>query len=586
MNDRVSQFGGRLPVSRDLRSHRVVLAAIVLAALSLIVLTWIGALNAMRAERREALAAIEANASNHALAFNDELHRQLLATEQTLRFFEQNWEKDPASFDLTAWAGRGMVLSDVSLHLYQADAQGIIRASTRPELVGINVSGRDYFRHEANLAADDGRMFVGASTQGLVTKRWQINMVRRLDHPDGQFAGIVGVSYDTAVLARFYKRADLGRGGMVALIDGRGKLDALAGPIYVQPGLDISQSAIFAAMSATPEGRWIGPSAPDGVVRIHAFRRVAGYDLIVAVGYDRHRALLASDAWQRGAVIFATGITCFVIALAFGFARQLRLYRRSEERLAYERSVLEAANAQLEAAKSRADAKGAQLEAILAGMSDGVSLLDADLRLLHWNARFSGCTGVPEEALRVGLPMADILAAQARAGEFGDVDVDREVERRLAILRRLTQDCIAERKRPDGSIIELRRSALRGGGYVTLYSDITARKQAEQAERRAREQAEAAAEEKSRLVAIVSHEIRTPLNTLLNSLGILAQSGIWPSDRRLVAMGRHAGEALLGLIDDILEMSKIEAGCLALRPSRFDPRPLMDGVIRHACGRY
>ena len=105
------------------------------------------------------------------------------------------------------------------------------------------------------------------------------------------------------------------------------------------------------------------------------------------------------------------------------------------------------------------------------------------------------------------------------------------------------------------------------------------RKQAEEAQRLAREQAEAAAEEKSRLVAIVSHEIRTPLNTLLNSLGMLAESGISPSDRRLVAMGRQAGEALLGLINDILEMSRIEAGRLALHPALFDPRLLMEGVL-------
>jgi signal transduction histidine kinase/CheY-like chemotaxis protein len=566
-------------MSRNLRSHRLVQGAILLAALSLIPLTWTGTFNAMYAERREALAAVEANASNHALAFEGELHRQLLAIEQTLRILEHDWEKDPAHFDIRAWSSRAVVLGDVSLHLYVADAEGIIRASTRPELVGANVSGRNYFSHEASLPVDDGQMFIGPSTPGLVTKRWQMNMVRRLDHPDGSFAGVIGLSYDTALLERFYKRADLGTGGMVALVGGRGMLRALVGPTSAEPGLDIARSPMFAAMSVVPEGRWTGPSAPDGVVRIHAFRRVPGRDMIVVVGYDRARALLPSDAWQRGAVIFGVGITLFVLVLAGGLVRELRVYRLSEERLARDRSVLEAAYAQLEAAKSRADAKTAQLEVTLAGMSDGVSMLDADLRLLQWNSRFSEFTGVPPEMLRVGLPMADILAAQARAGEFGEVDVETEVERRLTLLRAMSQVCTVERKRPDGSTLELRRSPLRGGGFVTLYSDITAHKQAEESQRRAREQAEAAAEEKSRLVAIVSHEIRTPLNTLLNSLGMLAESGISPSDRRLVAMGRQAGEALLGLINDILEMSKIEAGRLGLHPSLFDPRLLMVGVI-------
>src|SRR4051794_28463560 len=102
-------------MSRNLRNHRLVQAAIVLAGLSLIVLTWTGTLNAMYAERREALATVEANASNQALAFEEELHRQLLAIEQTLRILERDWERDPEHFNLPVSASRAVVLSDVSL---------------------------------------------------------------------------------------------------------------------------------------------------------------------------------------------------------------------------------------------------------------------------------------------------------------------------------------------------------------------------------------------------------------------------------------------------------------------------------------
>ena len=208
-------------MSRNLRSHRLVQAAILLAALTLIGLTWTGAFNAMYAERREALAAVEANASNQALAFEEEFQRQLLAIEQTLRIHRARLGGESRAFRPRRLGQPRRGARDVSLHLYVADAKGVIRASTRPELVGVDVSGRDYFRHEADLPTDSGTMFVGPSTRGLVTEPWQMNMVRRLDHPDGSFAGVVGVSYDTALLERFYKRADLGTGGMVALIDGR-----------------------------------------------------------------------------------------------------------------------------------------------------------------------------------------------------------------------------------------------------------------------------------------------------------------------------------------------------------------------------
>ncbi len=128
-------------------------------------------------------------------------------------------------------------------------------------------------------------------------------------------------------------------------------------------------------------------------------------------------------------------------------------------------------------------------------------------------------------------------------------------------------------------VIELRRTRLPDGGWVTLYSDITARKQAEDAQARAREQAEIAAQEKSRFVAIVSHEIRTPLNVALNSLGLLDQSDLTPAQRQLVESGLLAGESLLGLLNDILDLSRMQVGRLQLRPAPFMLRPLLEGVV-------
>ena len=104
------------------------------------------------------------------------------------------------------------MLSDVSLQLFIADSHGIVQASSRPAIIGTDVSNRDYFRHEASLAADDGKMFVGELTQGQVTRLWQINLVRRLDNPDGTFAGVIAASYDTNSFTRFYREVDLGHG--------------------------------------------------------------------------------------------------------------------------------------------------------------------------------------------------------------------------------------------------------------------------------------------------------------------------------------------------------------------------------------
>ncbi len=240
---------------------------------------------------------------------------------------------------------------------------------------------------------------------------------------------------------------------------------------------------------------------------------------------------------------------------------------------------MEEANAREVAARELAEANAAQLAAILVGISDGVSVVDADMRLRQWNAHFTHYTGVPAEILCVGLPMADILRAQAEAGEFGRVDVEAEVVRRMALLRTGNAMGVIERARPNGHILEMRRSPLPHGGFVTLYSDITERKQAERALEHAREIAEAAAADKSRFVAIVSHEIRTPLNTLLSAMMMLHASDLPAGERGILGVARQSGDALLGLLDDILEMSRADAGQLALRPAVFALRPLLESVL-------
>src|SRR5262249_15716013 len=67
------------------------------------------------------------------------------------------------------------------------------------------------------------------------------------------------------------------------------------------------------------------------------------------------------------------------------------------------------------------------LEATLTGMSDGIMMVDGNLRLLAWNQRFPEFTGVPADILRVGVPMEEILRAQALGGEFGPVDGEEDV---------------------------------------------------------------------------------------------------------------------------------------------------------------
>jgi signal transduction histidine kinase/CheY-like chemotaxis protein len=556
--------------------------AIVAAALVLIMVTWVFTLISIDTEEREARMRAEGNVDNLALTVEWQLRRQLQAIDQTLIIMANDWKGDPIRFDPDASRARSALLGDGSVQIFLLDTMGFVMSSTQPDMIRLDMSDRDFFA--VQRASRTKGLFAGPSLRLKSAGRWEINLSRRLERADGSFAGVIVVSYDPWALASLLEQVDIGTRGLIALVGGDGAIRVLVSPGEVRPGEDVSASAMFRAVQERPRGGWAGPSAPDGVDRVHAFRRLHDQDLTIVIAMARDEAMRTATVWADNARHFALGISLMVLLMAGLLVAEIRAARRRETALANDRRVLEQAYIAVEAAKASAEAKTSQIEATLSGMSDGVMMLDAGLRLVQWNHRFPDCTGVPAALLRVGIPMAEVIRGQAMAGEFGPVDVDAEVRRRIGQLTAARQSkepitVMYERTRPNGTSLELRRSVLPDGGIVTLYTDITARKLTEEAQRAARRLADEATEQKARFVAIVSHEIRTPLNAVVNSLALLLdQSGLSASQRRLADTARQAGDALMELVHDILELSKMEAGRLAVRPTLFELQPVLEGV--------
>ena len=224
------------------------------------------------------------------------------------------------------------------------------------------------------------------------------------------------------------------------------------------------------------------------------------------------------------------------------------------------------------------------LEAALENMSQGISVVDARLRLVAWNRRYAELFGFPESLLQVGTPISELAAwALERMPPRGDPA--RALQRRLAHMRAGTAH-LTERIFPDGSIVEIRGNPMPGGGFVATFTDVTAFREAERAlleanltlEQRvvertaaaeaARREAERANDAKGRFLAAIGHDLLQPLHAAHLFTDALERQ-VPAAARDSVRQVRGALDSTTGLLTDLLDLSRLEAGGLEPQARAF-----------------
>ncbi len=222
------------------------------------------------------------------------------------------------------------------------------------------------------------------------------------------------------------------------------------------------------------------------------------------------------------------------------------------------------------------------LQNTLDNIGEGLSVFDARGRLVARNSRFCELLGLSPE-IPIGTPLSEILMRQAVQGAFGDVDPGTEAARRLEQFYREVPTT-KERVTPTGRILQIRRSAMPDGAVLSVYSDVTEIRSGERRLLQARSQAEAANHSKSEFLANMSHELRTPLNAIIGFTEIISQELFGPiaNEKYLEYMKDvHSSSLhLLSIINDVLDMSKIEAGKLELAKQLVSLQEVLGDVIR------
>ena len=185
--------------------------------------------------------------------------------------------------------------------------------------------------------------------------------------------------------------------------------------------------------------------------------------------------------------------------------------------------------------------------------------------------------------LTAGAPLCDILTLQAVRGDFGDEDPAAEAARRLDRFYR-DVPIVKERLTPNGRVFQIRRQAMPDGAVISIYSDVTDLKASERKLIQARSLAEAANRAKSDFLANMSHELRTPLNAIIGFSEIISRELFGPivNEKYLEYIKdiHRSSLHLLAIINDVLDMSKIEAGKLELSKEVLDVQSVLGDVIR------
>lgn len=202
------------------------------------------------------------------------------------------------------------------------------------------------------------------------------------------------------------------------------------------------------------------------------------------------------------------------------------------------------------------------LHLAMENLSDGISVVDARLRLVAWNQRYLDLFEYPEGLIHIGRPIEEVLMFNARRGQLGEGDPQVLVARRLAWLKQGSPH-FYERASPDGRVIEIRGNPMPGGGFVTSFTDVTKRKMAERASR-----------SKTSFLAAASHDLLQPLNAARLFTSALAQQPeLGAEPQHLVGRLDGALRSTEQLLSALLDISRLDADALPVEHRDF---PLSD----------
>ena len=492
---------------------------------------------------------IDENLSN----FIDKVDLTLLSVIDEIERAEQNNSLNSASAAtiINTFEVRLPLASAIRI----ANAEGrIVHALTNISTDNRDVSDREYFlrqRDDPNTGLFISRPFIGRLSGQLI-----FVLSRRRKAPANSFAGIVSVVVTVDAMSAYLASLDLGPRGAVSLWDDQAGLFARFPPLH--PATKPLPSKVFQTVLRNYRGptEYLAVSGVDGVERQFFVRKLNRWPIFLNVGLA-DADLLAG--WRRAAGSMGFLATLFLMG---SLLAAINIVKRRQDELVLHRNE-------------------ERFRLAMEATSDG---------LWDWDLESDEAYFSPGYFRILGHEPGDFpMTAESWTSRVHADDLQGAIA--------TNQDCIENRcdsfavefrmRAKDGTwkwILGRGRAVARGPQgralrMIGTHLDITERKRTEDQLKAALAAAEDAARAKSLFLAMMSHEIRTPLSGVVGIADLMRDGDLSAGQVEQVETIRTSAQALLAVIDNILDLTKLDAGRIELFAAPFDLRQVLADVL-------
>jgi diguanylate cyclase (GGDEF)-like protein len=410
------------------------------------------------------------NSQNLALLFEENVLRSVSEVDKALLFMRRQIEQHPDTADSAAIVSNSDIFNELIVQFAILDAKGVLKASSagpQPS-IPIDLSDRAYFPFHRDNSRDE--LHISHPVVGRVSKRWSIQLTRRFLDEKGAFGGVVVGSLNPEHFTAFYKSIHLGQSGSISLVGLDGTVRASNGPSgggRFMLGQDVTGSRLLDVIRSDATNTFTD-ATPEGD-RIVTFRRVRNLPLVVTVSVTEAQVYARAyrDLTRHSIIGFLLSLAILGVGVK-GSRDQLRLRLAKAKVLHSQRLTLQ---------------KSQHLSLTLDNMSQGIILVTNDNRIPVINRQAVSLLDLPEDFLRRAPTFADFVMYQEARGEFASVHIPKGVPAIEYFARRDSSGGYPtyERTRPNGVVLEVRTAALPDGGFVRTFTDVTPKRQAQEA---------------------------------------------------------------------------------------------------------